>query len=188
MKDVLLYETVPHATRMDAHPPPENVPNEKAIDIRQPLHTCARISNPLVFEFVHIVSLGSSQSQTSEESLSRSAHTLCHVTESTRSHSATTPIHTLLLFTDLLRHLLFKTAASIQISLNDISTPKLSPHLSKKPRAYGTRSHTATTPIHTLIFFSYRTALVVGAARQREVQVFRSVGVACRVGSELAPR
>eukprot|EP00964_Phaeocystis_antarctica_P074380 scaffold45725_cov60-Phaeocystis_antarctica.AAC.1 len=24
-----------------------------------------------------------------------------------------------------------------------------------KPRAYGTRSHTATTPIHTLTFFSY---------------------------------
>eukprot|EP00964_Phaeocystis_antarctica_P022027 scaffold12216_cov60-Phaeocystis_antarctica.AAC.2 len=32
---------------------------------------------------------------------------------------------------NLLRHVLFKTAASIQISLNDISTPKLSPHLSK---------------------------------------------------------
>ena len=27
----------------------------------------------------------------------------------------------------------------------------------QKPRAYGTRSHSDTTPIHTLLFFSYRT-------------------------------
>ena len=30
-------------------------------------------------------------------------------------------------------------------------------HLSKKPTAYGTRSHSTTTHIHTRIFFSYRT-------------------------------
>eukprot|EP00964_Phaeocystis_antarctica_P077047 scaffold47729_cov57-Phaeocystis_antarctica.AAC.1 len=29
----------------------------------------------------------------------------------------------------------------------------------QKPRAYGTRSHTATAPIHTLIFFSYFTCV-----------------------------
>ena len=56
------------------------------------------------------------------------------------------------------RHLLFKTAASTQISLNEDSTPKLSPHLSKN------RQRTVLARIqphfifHTLLLFSYPTS------------------------------
>eukprot|EP00964_Phaeocystis_antarctica_P150875 scaffold118386_cov35-Phaeocystis_antarctica.AAC.2 len=46
----------------------------------------------------------------------------------------------------------------------------------QKPRAYGIRSHTATTPIHTLIFFSYFTVLNATRASPSESCTTRSPG------------
>ena len=50
----------------------------------------------------------------------------------------------------------FKTAASIQISLNEDSTPKLSPHLSKTRQPTVLARLQPQLILHTLRFFSYR--------------------------------
>ena len=63
---------------------------------------------------------------------------------------------------NLLRHLLFKTAASIQIFLSDVSTRKLSPHLSKtrQPRELARIQSQLIYSIHS---FSSRILLAASA-------------------------
>ena len=66
-----------------------------------------------------------------------------------------------------IRHLLFETAASIQTSLNDISTPTLSPHLSKtrqrtvlariQPQLLFIPSYSSRTELRPLLRFRRRT-------------------------------
>ena len=68
-------------------------------------------------------------------------------------YAARAHVHTLILFSlvhtaqTYFRHLLFKTAASIQMSSNADSTPKLSPHLSEN------RQRTVLARIHPQLLF-----------------------------------
>ena len=59
-----------------------------------------------------------------------------------------------------IRHLLFETAASsIQISLNEDSTPKLSPQLSKNRQPRVLARIPPRFIFHTLLLFSYPTTM-----------------------------